>query len=66
MTLDDLQKYPRKTARELLASVAAGRGYDDRLLIAVECAMNLEWWRGYNAAKLEVGKVSKPTEVRTR
>jgi hypothetical protein len=30
--------------------VPAGRNYDDRVLLAVEQALNLEWWRGYHAA----------------
>jgi hypothetical protein len=50
MTQDEVEAIPRKTARQVMASVPAGRGYDDRLLLAVEQAMNLEWWRGYHAA----------------
>jgi hypothetical protein len=50
MTREQIDAIPRKEARELLASVPAGRNYDDRVLLAVEQALNLEWWRGYHAA----------------
>jgi hypothetical protein len=50
MTKEEIDAISRKTARQVMASVPAGRGYDDRLLLAVEQAMNLEWWRGYHAA----------------
>lgn len=50
MLREEIDAIPRKEARELLASIPGGRGYDDRLLLAVEQAMNLEWWRGFYAA----------------
>lgn len=50
MEKEQIDAIPRKEARELLASIPGGRGYDDRVLLAVEQAMNLEWWRGYYAA----------------
>lgn len=50
MTPEDLAKIPRKTAREMLGEIQAGDGFEHRVLLAVECAMNLEWWRGYHAA----------------
>jgi hypothetical protein len=50
MTKEQIDAIPRKEARSLLASIPAGSGYDDRVLLAVEQAMNLEWWRGYHAA----------------
>jgi hypothetical protein len=50
MTKEEIHAIPRKEARQLLAQIPLGRGFDDRLLLAVEQAMNLEWWRGYHAA----------------
>lgn len=51
MTRDQIDAIPRVEARQLLARVPAGPRYDDRVLLAVEQAMNLEWWRGYHAPK---------------
>jgi len=50
MTKEQLDAIPRKQARQWLAQIPAGPGYDDRVLLAIEQAMNLEWWRGYYAA----------------
>ena len=50
MTKEEIDAIPRKEARQLLAQIPLGRGFDDRLLLAVEQAMSLEWWRGYHAA----------------
>lgn len=50
MTKEQLDAITRKEARQLLAEIPAGPGYDDRVLLAVEQAMNLEFWRGYHAA----------------
>jgi hypothetical protein len=50
MTKEEIDAIPRKEARQLLAQIPMGRGYDDRVVLAVEQAMNLEWWRGYHAA----------------
>jgi hypothetical protein len=50
MTKEEIDAIPRVEARLLLARIPMGRGYDDRVLLAVEQAMNLEWWRGYHAA----------------
>lgn len=50
MTKEEIDAIPRRTAREILASVPGGRGYDDRVMAAIEQAMNLEWWRGWHAA----------------
>lgn len=41
---------PRLTAREVLIGVAGGLGYYERQVVAVEVAMNNEWWLGYAAA----------------
>lgn len=49
MKKEQLDAIPRVEARQLLARIPAGNGYDDRVLVAVEQAMNLEWWRGYYA-----------------
>lgn len=65
MTKEQIDAIPRKKARELLASIPGGRGYDDRVLLAVEQAMNLEWWRGYHAAALSNGHRESPQEERT-
>ena len=62
MTKEQIDKIPRKKARELLASIPAGRGYDDRVLLAVEEVMNLEWWRGYHAA-YAVGLLAAGKEI---
>lgn len=53
MTRDQLLRTPRLTARELLASIPSGPGVDERILLAVEAALNHEWWRGYYSAKPE-------------
>ena len=53
MTKEQIDAIPRVEARQLLARIPAGRGYDDRVLLAVEVAMNLEWWRGYHAPRAE-------------
>jgi hypothetical protein len=53
LTKDEIEAIPRVEANKLLARIPAGRGYDDRVLLAVEQAMNLEWWRGYWSAKAE-------------
>ena len=49
MTKDEVYAIPWKEAQSLLASIPGGRGYDDRVLLAVEQALNLAWWRGYYA-----------------
>jgi hypothetical protein len=54
MTAEELKQYPRKTAQQLLVELPGGRDYEKRTEIAVECALNLEWWRGYHAAKAEL------------
>ena len=60
MTREQIDAIPRKEARQLLASIPAGQGYDNRVLLAVEQAMNLEWWRGYYAAlPLEQSKTAE-------
>lgn len=49
MTREQVTKIERKTASRVLATIPAGRNWDDRLICAVESAMNIEWWRGYYA-----------------
>jgi hypothetical protein len=44
---------PRKTAKQILNDVPGGLGYETRVETAIECAMNIEWWRGYYAAQAE-------------
>lgn len=53
MTEDQVDAIPRKDARQWLAQIPAGQGYDDRVLFVLEQAMNLEWWRGFYAGKIE-------------
>lgn len=62
MTREELSAIPRKTAREILASIPGGRGYDDRVMVAIECAMNTEWWRGFHAGTKD--EHGRPPEVR--
>jgi len=45
MTKAQLREMPRRTAAELLLALADGPE-KQRLLIAVECALNYEWWHG--------------------
>lgn len=49
MTREDLSKIPRVEAAEMLVNIPAGPGYEHRVLLAVESAMNIEWWRGHYA-----------------
>lgn len=49
MTKEELDAIPRKTAAQLLVEIPGGPGYDGRMLLAIEQALNLEWWRGYHA-----------------
>jgi hypothetical protein len=51
MTLDELTAIPRKNAEEVLIGVPGGQGYEQRVKVAVEVAMNIEWWRGYHAGQ---------------
>lgn len=53
MTKEQVDAIPRKEAGDIIASVPAGRGYDDRVTLAVAVAMNLEWWRGYYAGQAD-------------
>ena len=52
MTREQLNRTVRKQAAELLANVP-----DNQVRIAVEKAMNQEWWRGYYAG---VGLAQRP------
>lgn len=42
---------PRRTAEQIVASVPLGRGVEERIILAIEVAMNEEWWRGYYAGR---------------
>ena len=53
MTKEQIDAIPRIEAETLLAQIPGGRGYDWRVTMAVERAMNLEWWRGYWSAKTD-------------
>lgn len=48
-TREQIAALPRRSAREIVALVAGGLGYHERLTIAIEEAINQEWWRGYFA-----------------
>jgi hypothetical protein len=50
MTKEQLAASPRQTAHELLTAIPGGPGYERRVELAVESALNVEWWRGYHAA----------------
>lgn len=45
---EDLAKMPRKTAAQIISESRIGElpGGVERLAIAVEIALNQEWWRG--------------------
>lgn len=47
MTPDELAAIPRKDAREIIEGPPHPLG----LVLAVEQELNLEWWRGYHAAR---------------
>lgn len=49
MTRAQLRAAARRDASGVIASVPGGAGYDNRVVMAVELAMNQEWWRGYYA-----------------
>jgi hypothetical protein len=51
MTEEQLDKIKRRAADQVLIDVPGGVGYEQRVLIAVEAAMNEEWWRGYYAGR---------------
>jgi hypothetical protein len=59
---DEIDRIPRKTAEEVLSGVPPGPGVEQRTKLAVEVAMNLEWWRGYHAALAEVLAARKHEE----
>lgn len=54
MTEDQIKAIPRRTAEQVLVAVPGGPGYEHRVLLAVEIAMNEEWWRGYWASGREM------------
>jgi hypothetical protein len=45
MKIEEIDAIPRKSAKDLLAA-----GEPPSVLLEVEQALNLEWWRGYHAA----------------
>lgn len=52
MTKEETYRIERKTASQVV-EIPPGPDASKRMLLAVEQAMNLEWWRGYWAAKAE-------------
>lgn len=66
MTRNELDKIPRKTAVALLAGIPAGPGYDKRVDVAVEVAMNVEWWRGYYAGKSDAFEAARKVAEEAR
>ena len=51
MTPQRLAEIPRRTAHEVVLDVRLGAGVESRTVLAVEAAMNEEWWRGYYAGR---------------
>jgi hypothetical protein len=51
MNEEELTKMPRQTARDILTAIPGGPGYEARVELALEVAMNTEWWRGYYAGR---------------
>lgn len=51
MTPQHLAQTQRRTAEQVMASVPLGPGVEQRTRLAVEIAMNEEWWRGYYAGR---------------
>ncbi len=56
MTREELSKIERKTPAEITADIMNTSRVQD-IQIAVECAMNQEWWRGYHAALDHVDEI---------
>lgn len=54
MTEDELVKIPRRSPDEILNAIPGGPGYKQRVLLQLECHMNIEWWRGYHAGRASV------------
>ena len=50
MTRAQLAQCANETAADLFARVPMGKGYYERIEVAVETALNVQWWRGYYAA----------------
>ncbi len=42
---------PLRTAQEILNAIPGGPGYEARVELALEVAMNTEWWRGFYAPR---------------
>jgi hypothetical protein len=56
MTEEQLVVIKRRSAEEVLTDVPGGPGYERRVEIAVETAMNENWWRGYHAGRRDIGQ----------
>ena len=54
MTKDQLDQISRVEARQLIARIPAGLKYEDRVILAVEVAMNQEWWRGAESMRAAI------------
>lgn len=50
MDKEKIDAIPRRSASEIMSAK------DSYLVLRIEEALNLEWWRGYHAAKAELGK----------
>jgi hypothetical protein len=66
MTREELAATPRKTAEEVILSVPLGPGTEQRTRVAVESAMNTEWWRGYRAAQAKAAEIAEERHVTWR
>lgn len=52
MTPTQLAKVPRRDAARIIEDAQVGRvGGGDRLHLAIETALNEEWWRGFHAGQ---------------
>ena len=60
MNEEELTKMPKQTARDILNAIPGGRGYETRVEIALEVAMNTEWWRGFWAGRYHEGRAMPP------
>jgi hypothetical protein len=56
VTREEVWKTPRKEPKDLLT--------EEYPLMAITVALNLEWWRGYYAAKLRADdEINRPNSV---
>jgi len=49
MTKEQVDAIPHRSPKQILADIPLGAGHWDRVELALEEAMNIEWWRGFYA-----------------